>query len=169
MSDPNTDILNHAVQDPSGGESQLLQQLLTFRISRVNARLNAQALRILRRTTGLTLTQWRILVALDALGDSSLSRIVEATQMHKAMVSRTVKSMLQQGLLQTKRNPKDMRAHILGMTVAGRGQYDIARPAMRQRQIALRAAIGEDNVAGLLSALDLLDDHFDKLKVYDQI
>lgn len=145
------------------GDMTALQDLLTYRISRINARLNSQALAILRSHGPLTLTQWRVLVALDLMGDSTMSRIVEETQLDKSMISRTVAAMLKEGQLVTRPDPADQRAQILSMTDQARKLYDAARPAMRDRQTALRAAVGGDDLPAFMRALDALDTHLEEV------
>ena len=48
-----------------------LRRMLTYRLARLNAQLNAQAARILRESSGLSQTQWRVLVMIDSLGPLS--------------------------------------------------------------------------------------------------
>ena len=60
-----------------------LQQFLTYRLSRVQAKLNAQATRILREASGITLTQWRIIALVGAAGQTRLSQLAREAALDK--------------------------------------------------------------------------------------
>ncbi|MCA2011550.1 MarR family winged helix-turn-helix transcriptional regulator [Pararhodobacter sp. CCB-MM2] len=134
-----------------------LGSLLTFRISRLNSQLNAQANRLLDATAGLTLTQWRIFALIDLLGPIPAAEIVRRSNSDKAQISRTVARMLADGLLEAAPNRADQRSTVLSMTPLGRATVDKARTAMRQRQQRLLGAMTEAEQATLFACFDKLD------------
>lgn len=134
-----------------------LQHLLSFRLSRVQAKLNAQATKILKTNGGLTLVQWRILVMMQTIGETTVGQIARETQFDKALISRTAQTLVTQGLVEMRTGDKDHRKHMLTMTEAGQSVLDRAAPHMVARQDALRASMTEEQLSTLFQALDLLE------------
>jgi DNA-binding MarR family transcriptional regulator len=131
-----------------------LPQMVTYRLSRLNAQLNSQAVRILKETAGISLTQWRVLVVLDAYGKVPSAEIVRATAVDKGQLSRTLKAMVADGLISSETRESDQRSHMLAMTDRGRAVYERARPAMRDRQARLSAGLSGEERENLFRALD---------------
>ncbi len=147
--------------DSSPAEKQdrqlVLDEMITYRLARLQARLNAQATRILKENGGLTLTQWRILVLLDLRGEANLAQLVRETKFDKAQLSRAVKTMLQNGLLTSKANETDQRQILLAMTGTGRAAFEKALPHMRGRQQILLASLSRQQREDLFAALDRIE------------
>ena len=134
-----------------------LQRFVTFRLTRIQARLNAEASRILRMNGGLSLTQWRIFVMLEAHGEQTATDIIRHTQIDKAQISRAARDMIATGLLTQRVNPIDQRAHLLDFTKLGREAFDRARPHMRARQTRLLDALTPDEIKLFYDVLDKLE------------
>lgn len=134
-----------------------LDQMMTYRLSRVYAQLNAQAARILKESSGLSQVQWRVLVMIDSFGAITANQIVRQLLMDKGQLSRTIKGMVESGLITSKENESDSRQHLLSMTETGRRLYEKARPAMRARQSNLIKHLTAQEHAAVLSALDKLE------------
>lgn len=142
----------------NGSEPQdRLKRLLTYRFSRINARLNAQAVRVLHDATDLSLTEWRVLVMLDAFGSTNAAEMARRSALDKGQLSRCVKGLLERGLLASSSSPRDSRTQILEMTPEGRRVFDTARPSMRARQDVLTAALAPEALEQLHDALDRLE------------
>ena len=133
------------------------RNLITYRLARVQARLNAQATQILRENGGLTLTQWRILVLLVEYNEATVAKLTRVTQFDKALISRNVHSMVRDGLILSKLHPDDHRQHVLSLTPDGRAKHDQAAPYMQERQAALATCIDADEKDAFLSILDRLE------------
>jgi DNA-binding MarR family transcriptional regulator len=131
-----------------------LTEMVTYRLSRLNAQLNAQAARILKETAGLSLAQWRVLVVLDTNGKVPPSEIVRSTAVDKGQLSRTLKGMTSEGLIASEASESDSRSHLLSMTAKGRELFETARPAMRERQLCLLESLGGEERDVLFTALD---------------
>ena len=121
-----------------------LENLLAHRFSRTHARLSAHVTQILKQHGDLTKMQWRILLVLDHLDESSVTQLVRVTQLDKALISRTVRGMLDRGLLTSEANSKDMRVQILRMTDTGRTAYETAAPHVRQWHTDLHNTLTEE-------------------------
>lgn len=134
-----------------------LDQLMTYRLSRVYAQLNAQAARVLRESSGLSQVQWRVLVMLDSFGEISANRIVQQLIIDKGQLSRTLKSMVKDGLILVRENETDSRSSKLSMTEKGRALFEQSRPAMQARQEALNAHLTDEERRVFLSTLRKLE------------
>lgn len=139
-----------------------LTKRLTYRLSRLQSRLNARATRILREKGGLTLMQWRVLVLADTLGTSTLGEMVKITQFDKGLLSRTIKSLHTKKLIALGSDPMDQRVQTLSITEAGRTLYDAAEPAMRERQSALLADFTSEEIEAIYAAFDRFEAVLDR-------
>lgn len=141
------------------GEKPLapLGQFLTYRMSRVQAKLNAQASRILRDHAGITITQWRIIAVLGDGGSCTAAQLSRMTAMDKGLISRNVKTLHAEGLITVTRDRNDNRALHLDLTDKGRQVFDHTIPRMRARQKALRAHLDDVDQDVLMRAFDKLE------------
>lgn len=143
-------------------DERRLQELLSYRLSRVQAKLNVQATKILRANGGLTLVQWRILVLLGRFGETTVGRLAADSQFDKALISRTAQTLVQQGLVAMRSDEQDHRQHILAITDKGRQVHDRAAPHMQARQEALMSSMTEAQLRVLFQALDRLEEAADR-------
>ncbi|MCV6594744.1 MAG: MarR family winged helix-turn-helix transcriptional regulator [Silicimonas sp.] len=139
------------------GLDRPLHDLVSYRLARVQAKLNAQATRILKENGGLTLVQWRVLLMLRRLGESSVGELARETQFDKALISRTVQSLVARGLVAHRDNEHDQRQQLLSTTAEGTAIFETAAPHMEARQKALRGAMSEEERSLLFDALDRLE------------
>ena len=139
-----------------------LQQLVAYRLSRVQAKMNAQATRILRQNGGLTLVQWRVMLMLDIYGKITVGQIARITQFDKALISRTARSLVDLGYATMHTDEKDQRRHFLSKTQKGARVFNKAEPAMAARQDALMSALSEQQKQVLFAAFDNLEDVADR-------
>lgn len=140
-----------------------LHQMVTFRLSRLNARLNAQATKILAKSAGITLMQWRVFVMLEALGRITPSEIVRRTGLDKSQLSRAIKTMIDQGLVTSQSSESDQRAHYIRFTKKGLNVFHRARPLMRNRQERLSNALDQNELEVLFRAFEKLDQVVDEM------
>ncbi|MDJ0825759.1 MAG: MarR family transcriptional regulator [Rhodobacter sp.] len=138
-----------------------LREMLTYRLSRLNARLNAQAAKILKESSGLSQAQWRVMVMIDAYGPIPPAQIVRASLMDKGQLSRTIKAMAAQGLIRINDSESDHRSHLISLTDRGRTLFERARPAMQARQSQLAGTLGGDDRAAFHRVLDRLEQALD--------
>lgn len=136
-----------------------LQNFLTYRMARVQARLNAQGMRYLKEKAGISLTQWRVIAMIGSGGEDTVmaSELKRMMGFDKGMFSRTVKQLMEVGLLTSGTDETDHRRQRLALTADGRALYQKTLPLMRERQQRLRDAIGEQDLAVFFSALEKLE------------
>lgn len=135
-----------------------LRQMLTYRITRLNAKMNAQASRVLKENGGLSQTQWRVLVLVDFLGPTTPAHIAREIVMDKGQLSRAIKTMSECGLIRVSASESDHRAHVVSMTAQGRAIFERTRPAMRQRQAAYANQLTSQERDVLLKAMEKLEE-----------
>lgn len=134
-----------------------LDKMVSYRLSRTQAKLNAQAQRILKAHGDLSLMQWRVLVILDVAGASTHAEIARLTGIDRGQLSRSTKGMIAAGLLTAPKDPGDSRQYALAMTDLGRQRFEVARPAMRARQKSLLGAMPAADLEVLFQALTRLE------------
>ncbi len=146
-----------------GGGDIPLQQMVTFRLSRVHAKLNAQSARILSKSAGLSLSQWRIMVMIETHGKITPTTFVQLTKFDKGLVSRTIKGMIKLGLLRSESSETDQRSHLIDMTGKGLAVFEKARPYMRKRQSCLLDCLTFAEREALFQTFDKLELAIDDL------
>ena len=134
-----------------------LETFLTYRLARVQSKLNIQAARILRDHAGLTLTQWRIIAFLGELTSCTAAQMSRMSAMDKGLISRTIKTLSANGYISVTPDAHDNRALYLALTQAGREMYTRTIPRMQARQAALRSHLTPDEEEVLLRALGKLE------------
>ncbi len=130
---------------------------LTYRISRLHGKLNGQASRILEKSVGITLNQWRMMAFIGSAENLTASELISHTSMDKGMVSRNVKSLIEMGLVASLRDEGDRRVHFLALSPAGREIYDAALPRMRRRQADLKKDISEQDMETFFRVMAMLE------------
>lgn len=136
---------------------QPLQQFLTYRLSRVQSKLNAQASAILQEQAGLTLSRWRILSLVGSMGETRLSELARATELDKGLLSRNLKGLIADGLIVSQCDDYDHRVQHLTLSPAGQKLFDETLPKMRRRQAILREPLLPKELEAFRSALDKLE------------
>ena len=134
-----------------------LQHFITYRLTRLHAKLNAQASRILSEHAGITLTQWRVIALTGAKGEITLTDIHKATEMDKGQLSRTIKVMLEEELITARPSLDDQRQQILALSPKGTEIYRTMLPKMRIRQEMLMESLSSEERRVIFSAIDKLE------------
>lgn len=140
-----------------------LKSFVTFRLARLQSRLNAQAMRLLKAHSDLSLTEWRVLGVIALLEQGTLSDIVRETELDKGQLSRGITSLVKKGYLRSKVNKSDQRQHNLHLTQSGQALHDTILPVMRNRQRHLTAEIDPVALDTMLRVLDQLEHASDAL------
>ena len=141
-----------------------LSTILTFRLSRLQASLNAQAADLLRRHGGVPLAHWRVMLILHDNLATTQKEIVEIAAFDKGQVSRIVDRLIEDNLIISESDLEDRRVRKLRLTSTARQMLGKLIPLMRLRQDHLCAPFSDDELATLFDFLDRLDGVSDKLK-----
>ena len=114
---------------------------VTYRLAKLQSRLNAQGTAILKEKSGLSLVEWRVIQVIRMFDKPSLSQIAEHVQMDKGQLSRKVKVMIEKGLLNSQRNNDDKRIQKLCLTEKAKKINMDLMPVMERRQRHLLAEV----------------------------
>lgn len=134
-----------------------LHRFLTFRLSRVQAKLNAQATRVLREASGITLTQWRIIALIGALGQSRLSELARDAALDKGLLSRNLKTLIEGGIVEAEQDEADHRVQNLRLSAKGNRIFEHTLPVTRARQQMLREDLSDHELEVFHRVLDKLE------------
>ena len=134
-----------------------LRRFVTYRMSRVQAKLNAQASRILREASGITLIQWRVIALVGAAGQTQSSKLSKDAALDKGLLSRNVKTLIEQGVLASRTDAEDHRVHILSLTDKGQAIFEKTLPVTRARQTQLREGLTDEELRVFHKVLDHLE------------
>ena len=135
-----------------------LRAFLTFRLARLQAQINSQAQHILRTHSDVGQTEWRVLILVADMGQSTMATVVRDGQIDKAQVSRAVKALIKKDYLSSEIDPSDHRQSILSLTPAGYAVYERVVPLMRARQKHMTDTLTPDEVATMFSVIDRLEE-----------
>ena len=149
--------LNENVEHIGVEDDLPLRRFVTYRISRVQAKLNAQATRLLRKASGITLTQWRVIALIGAAGQTQSSTLSKEAALDKGLLSRNLKTLIEDGVVLSKTNAGDHRVQILSLTNKGRAIFEKTLPVTRARQAQLRQGLSDEDLRVFHKVLDHLE------------
>ncbi|MEO0800192.1 MAG: MarR family winged helix-turn-helix transcriptional regulator [Pseudomonadota bacterium] len=152
-----TTVVESTPPEPDVLSDLALTHFLSFRIARVHAKLNAQAIALLSANAGITLQQWRVLVFLGEKKLNTASALGRAGEIDKALLSRTIKALIADGLVVDRRDPNDGRQVRLLLTSKGRRLRTRMLPIMKQRQRVLLEALNKTERRLIYGALEKLE------------
>ena len=95
-----------------------------YRILLLGKMLDRLTTQHVRELAGLPLADWRIMAHLAVMGEKSASEVMSAALMDRAEVSRSVASIVANGLLAKRTNPRNRKSSLLALTDKGRAVYD---------------------------------------------
>ena len=137
--------------------SRPLSRFLSFRILRAHLALNAQAAAILEDVAGVTLNQWRV-ISIVGSGDARTTRALAAVSgLDPAVISRTIRTLEERGLIVATRLEEDRRTLALALTKAGAEVFDRTLPVMQARQQWLFDALDPQERKTILSSLEKIE------------
>lgn len=144
--------------DGPASQAQELKGFVTYRLARLQSQLNAQAIRLLKRHSDLSLTEWRVLAVTAGLGTCTLSDLSRDTGMDKGQLSRAVSSLVRRADLHSEMNESDHRQNLLRLTDTGLKLHARILPIMRARQVHLTQGIDPGALDAALRVLDQLEE-----------
>ena len=107
------------------------------------------------KPSGLKATQFTLLVVLSRMGEMPLTKLSQILVMDRTTLTRNLKPLLAQGLLEIGRE-KDERIRLISITEAGRSSVAEAMPLWREAQSRVTGGLGESRLAGMIDDLNAL-------------
>jgi DNA-binding MarR family transcriptional regulator/N-acetylglutamate synthase-like GNAT family acetyltransferase len=131
---------------------------LGSRLKRLAERLQGDAGRVIR-SAGLPIqpAQFPMLAAIDRFGSLTVNRAVEVLGVSQPVVTRTLASLVEQGLLETARDVADLRHKTIRLTSRGEALMARAKPIVWPRVDAAVKALCEPLGGGLLEQISQLE------------
>lgn len=139
-----------------------VQNFLTYRLSRVHARLTAQMVRLLASGPGVSLMQWRVLAILGDDEPLTRAEVSRLSELDKGQISHCLKAMIRDGLVNADEDLADHRQRHLRLTFRGRELYRQTAPVVIRRQEQLMACLDANEVKALNAALGKLERFADR-------
>lgn len=134
-----------------------IQQTLTWRIHQVHSKLNTHAAKFLEKVSGIGLAQWRVMQAIGLKGSTTHSDIRRYIAVDKGQLSRSLKGMIEEGLVEARSDRNDHRQQQLSLTTKGRRIFNITMPMMRKRQTYLMSTLTDAERKTIFVALEKLE------------
>ena len=134
-----------------------MTSFVTFRLSKLQNSLNAQAVSILKQNSDLSLVEWRIIQVVRMFDDMTSSMIADHVQMDKGQLSRKIKGMIEKGLLIAELNDQDKRSQKLELTQKSISLSKKIMPNMEERQKKLVEDISPQELELFYSMIDKLE------------
>lgn len=103
--------------------------------------------------TGLRITQFLILAALNELGGAAINPLAERLDVERTAMGKMVGFLERDGFVKMKPSPTDGRSRIVELTAQGQRLHDTAAPLWRAAQRQFAQLNGAANVAALRQAL----------------
>jgi DNA-binding MarR family transcriptional regulator len=119
-------------------------------------------MRILNEHADISLSQWRVMVMMEQ-GETTASEIVRKSKIDKALISRTIKGLIERGLIEAATDAKDQRTQRLQFTPAGLETFNQAYPHMLARQNGLVEKMSAAEVAAFFKAISQLEAAIDRM------
>jgi DNA-binding MarR family transcriptional regulator len=141
-----------------------LERAIPYLLARAGSRMGQAFGRELKQF-GLSLTEWRVCIALHHKAHQRLSDLALLTSTEPSTLSRVVDGLLQRGLLVRDRSGEDGRALALSLTESGR---DLALRIIPLAQLYERVSLSGLTPAQAESLRDMLRLVYDNLAVLDR-
>lgn len=136
-----------------------LEGFLPYRFDRLAKHISVSLAGVYRQRFDVSVPQWRTLALLHERPNMSAKQIAQHGNLDKVMVSRTVSSLEERGLLRRSPNTTDARISELQLTRAGSQLFERIAPLALQWETDLVEALSDDERQKLESILGKLEAH----------
>lgn len=135
------------------GSDLLLEHFPSFLLVLVSTHLHRTVTSAFLRPYGVKLPEWRILATLATRASVPMAQLCVQSNMDKALISRTVKSLEAARLASRHSDPTHRRRQIVSISPAGRELFERIFPAAQRSQAELLARLTLTERLALFSAL----------------
>ena len=115
-----------------------------------------QSDQVLLERLGLGFSQFKIMMVLQAKPNIQQKEIAEKLGQTEASISRQIKLLTEQGLLQSVRRPENRREHITTLTSKGERYTDEGMDILNNYHAPVFAALSEKQQAAFIDALQTM-------------
>ena len=133
-----------------------LTSFVTFKLSRTQNKLNAQASYFLKSYSDLSLVEWRILQLMRLFPGASMSTLADEVQMDRGQLSRKMNAMIARGLIHSEPDEDDHRKQNIALTDAAKSVIEQMMPIMQKRQALLVEGISDTDMKTFFRVLTVI-------------
>jgi DNA-binding MarR family transcriptional regulator len=136
----------------------LLTNFAPFRITRLATGVSEHLAQLYKQRFGLEVPEWQVIVTVGSAWFCTAQHIADSTRMHKTRVSRAITHLVKRGLIERTCNADDRREMELRLTKTGRATYAEMVPLALERERALLACLGEEELRAFNEGLVRLEE-----------
>ncbi len=140
-----------------------LDEFLPYLVARLSDKVTKRTAAIAKNVDGLNLSHWRVLAAVAEAPGRTAQDVVAMTPMDKGIVSRAVKTLLNEKLLVRKASQTDGRIGHLHLTAKGERVYAQLAGDIREVEALMLSALDDDEAATLKRLTKKLMGAFDAI------
>lgn len=141
-----------------------LDELLLYRMTRLNAIAGGMVVRLCEGRFGITRREWRMVAVLAEQGALSSSEVAERAHLDRARTSKALTSLQDKKLVERRPGPGDRRRAMLSLTDEGRGIYDALFPLVTRIHDQLLSVLSSDENAQFDAMLSRLMDEAQRMR-----
>jgi len=136
----------------------LLTNFTPFRLNRLAEGVSDHLAEVYKQKFGLEIPEWRVIATVGPMWSCTAQHIADTARMHKTRVSRAIANLVKRDLIERTSNADDRREMELRLTKSGRAMYQELVPLALERERALLACLGEEDLRSFNEALDRLEE-----------
>lgn len=136
-----------------------LTESLTYRLHALHKVSDMDAQQAYLQNTGLTTSDGRTLAAIGSFEPLSITQLAQFSNLNASQASRSVKSLLLQGLVDKQGNHADARGVTITLTEKGRRLWPVVMRLIAQRNEQIFHCLNDDERQQLGALLDRLTAH----------
>jgi len=133
-----------------------LEHFLPYRLSVLSNRVSEAISATYRDRYGLAVTEWRVIAILGRHPGATATEVAQRSAMDKVAISRSVKRLLERGLIEREADDADRRSRRLKLSTTGQAIHDRVVPAARAFEQRLLACLSAEERATLDRLIDRL-------------
>jgi DNA-binding MarR family transcriptional regulator len=137
-----------------GGPVLDLNDHIATRVAIFANRLSRAASRFYRKTYGIGVVEWRLMIYIGRTRETRANRICKATDLDKGAVSRSLATLQRMGIVSIKEDGADNRRNNVALTTKGRALHDEIVPIAFARQTKLVADLTPDEIKLFLGLIE---------------
>ncbi len=145
-----------ALEPEFASREDAVARLVSYRISILARYLARDAGRTYQQALSLSVPQWRVVSTLGRFGELSVTAIAEQGFMDRGQTSRTIDSLIAEGLVRLRPDVHDRRATLYSLSPEGEARYAAGIPVALERQKRLLEGFAPEEVEVLDRMLDRL-------------
>jgi len=131
-----------------------LRDHIATRVAIFANRLSRAASRFYRKTYGIGVVEWRLIMYIGRTRETRANRICNATDLDKGAVSRSLAALERLGIVSVKEDGSDNRRNNVTLTTKGRALHDEIVPIALQRQVNLLSDLTAEEIRLFLGLIE---------------